>query len=176
MRALSKAPYWSGALAGLLLTLTVVTWSQYFAPVHVFAKVGSSVLHVLGHGSWDNLSFFTVEHGVNAYHNFFDFETCLLIGLFIGAFTASILSRSFKITTEVPALFYSRFGDKKALRFIFAFSGGLIMSVGAMMAAGCSISYGISAFARFDASGILTFSSFYFGGVIINRIIYRKRK
>jgi len=176
MRVSSKAPYWSGALAGLLLTCTVLAWSQYFSPVHVFAKVGSSLLHFFGHGRLDNLSFFTVENGANAYHNFFDFETCLLIGLFLGAFIASMLERSFKLTTEVPSLFYSRFGDKKILRFVFAFTGGLIMSVGAMMAAGCSISYGISAFARFDASGILTFSSFYFGGIIVNRIIYWKKK
>jgi hypothetical protein len=49
------------------------------------------------------------------------------------------------------------------------------MSIGAMLASGCSIFYGISVFAKFDAAGIVTFIAFYLGGVMVNWFIYRRR-
>lgn len=170
----SKIPYLAGALVGLLLTITTAMLHEYFAPVSVYPKIGSLLAHVSGHHEIINkLKFFTASHGSNSYHQLFGFQTFFITGILLGAFFASLFSRNFKFTVEVPHLFYRRFGDKKKLRFLLAFIGGFIMSIGAMIASGCNIFYGISAFARFDASGIITFTTFYFGGVIINWFIYR---
>lgn len=169
----SKAPYWAGGAVGLLLTISAAVWGNYFAPVSVYPKIGSMLLHISGNHSMNKMSFFTADHGSNSYHQIFGFQTFFLIGILIGAFFSALFTRNFKLNSEVPELFKLRFGNRKKLRFLLAFIGGVVVSIGAMMATGCNILYGISSFAKFDANGIITFSAFYFGGVIINWLIYR---
>ena len=170
----SKIPYLAGGFVGLLLTFSVAQWNDYFAPVHVFSNIGSSIIHLFDHEHTNNTLVGGQTLHAHIPNEFLNFETFFLIGIVLGAFVSAMFCGKFKLSTEVPPLFHSRFGNRKKLRFFLAFWGGLVMSIGGMMAGGCSIAYGISAVARFDASGIITFSAFYFGGVMVNWLIYRR--
>lgn len=172
----NKLSYIMGGLAGILLTVSAALWNNYFAPVSVYPKVTSGILHIIGLDKLNKLAFFTANSGGASYHGLFGFQTFFIIGILLGAFFASLASGKFKISSEVPELFKLRFGEqRKRLRFVMAFCGGVVMSIGAMLASGCSIFYGISVFAKFDAAGIVTFIAFYLGGVMVNWFIYRKR-
>ncbi|TXI93342.1 MAG: hypothetical protein E6Q33_04105 [Neisseriales bacterium] len=174
--ASGKLAYFMGGVVGLLLTFSAAIWNNYFAPVSVYPMLTSGSIHILGFDKLNKMAFFTANHGANSYHNLFGFQTFFIIGILVGAFLASLFTGKFKISTEVPELFKQRFGNKRLLRFTIAFIGGFIMSIGAMIASGCSILYGISVFAKFDAAGIVTFIAFYLGGILANWFIYHKVK
>jgi uncharacterized membrane protein YedE/YeeE len=72
-----------------------------------------------------------------------DWEWMLVLGVFIGAFLSSLLSRD-RTTEKVPALWRWRFGDSTAKRFAVALLGGALMMFGARLAQGCTSGHGIS--------------------------------
>lgn len=170
----NKLSYYMGGLAGLILTLSAALWNNYFAPVSVFPNLAAKLVQLSGWKFLNKLAFITNNQHNNSPQGIFNFQTYFIIGILLGAFLSAVISGKFKLNSDVPELFKLRFGERRNLRFILAFLGGIVMSIGAMIASGCSISYGISAFARFDAAGIITFSTFYFGGILVNWLIYRK--
>lgn len=170
----SKLSYYMGGMAGMLLTLSAALWNNYFAPVSVFPKLAAKLIQISGWQFLNQLTFITNNQHNNSSQSIFNFQTYFITGILLGAFFNAVVRGKFKFNSDLPELFKLRFGERRRLRFILAFLGGIVMSIGAMIASGCSISYGISAFARFDAAGIITFATFYFGGILVNWLIYRK--
>ena len=72
-----------------------------------------------------------------------DWEWMLVVGVLIGAFASSMISRD-RLSGSVPPLWRWRFGDKPAVRYLGAFAGGCVMMLGARIAQGCTSGHGIS--------------------------------
>jgi uncharacterized membrane protein YedE/YeeE len=169
----SKQPYIFGGITGLLLTVSVALWDKDLAPLSAFKSISDSVTTSTTMLSIKNIGLDLHYIKTIAATSLLNFQVFLILGIVLGAFFAAVISGKFKFTLEVPDLFKARFGEKVGLRIVMAFSGGLIMGFGGMVASGCSIYYGISSIARFDVTGFVTFIFFFVGTVIINRIIYR---
>lgn len=70
-------------------------------------------------------------------------EWMLVVGVFLGAFVSSKLSRDWG-KVVVPKLWEQRFGPSVALRLAVAFFSGALMMFGARLAQGCTSGHGIS--------------------------------
>ena len=71
----NKLSYIMGGLAGILLTVSAALWNNYFAPVSVYPKVTSGILHIIGLDKLNKLAFFTANSGGASYHGLFGFQT-----------------------------------------------------------------------------------------------------
>jgi uncharacterized membrane protein YedE/YeeE len=72
-----------------------------------------------------------------------DWEWMLVLGVFLGSFLSSKLSRD-RQHPVVPPAWQARFGESISLRLVFAFAGGLVMMLGARLALGCTSGHGIT--------------------------------
>ena len=100
-----------------------------------------------------------------------DWQFMLVIGIAIGSFASSILSRTFKVEF-VPPIWRERFGDSIMKRGIFAFIGGVIAIYGARLADGCPSGHGISGLMQLTFSSFIAFFMFFSVGILTARIIY----
>lgn len=88
-----------------------------------------------------------------------DWEWMLVLGVFVGSYLSSKLSRD-RTNEAVPPLWAWRFGDSRMLRFLWAFLGGALMMFGARVAKGCTSGHAISGTLQ------LAVSSWIFAAVI----------
>lgn len=72
-----------------------------------------------------------------------DWESMLVVGVFVGSALSSWRSRDRKHAT-VPGLWRRRFGHSVLLRMSAAFLGGAVMMFGARLARGCTSGHGIT--------------------------------
>jgi hypothetical protein len=72
-----------------------------------------------------------------------DWESMLVIGLFVGAFLSAGLSGDFTLTFT-PEVWVARFGDGVLWRLCVAFLGGMLIGLGARWANGCTSGHALS--------------------------------
>jgi len=101
-----------------------------------------------------------------------DWQFMLVIGIAIGAFVSSILSRTFKVEF-IPPIWRERFGSSIVKRGVFAFFGGVIAMYGARLADGCPSGHGISGFMQLTVSSFMALFIFFAVGILVARIMYR---
>ncbi len=100
-----------------------------------------------------------------------DWEWMLVAGVVIGAFLSAATSGDFR-WEAVPALWQERMGDNAMVRWLVALIGGIVMSIGARWARGCTSGHGISGTLQLAVSSWLAVICFFIGGVITAMIIY----
>lgn len=88
-----------------------------------------------------------------------DWEWMLVLGVFVGSYLSSTLSRD-RTNEAVSPLWTWRFGGSRVTRFLWAFLGGALMMFGARMAKGCTSGHAISGTLQ------LAVSSWIFAAVI----------
>ncbi|RJQ51335.1 MAG: YeeE/YedE family protein [Nitrospiraceae bacterium] len=162
-------PYLAGALTGLVIILSAWSAGQYF---------GSSTCFVRTAGMIEQL--FSAERvaGMDYFIRFvpqIDWQLMFVTGILIGAFISAITSGSFRITS-VPDMWQSRFGPGALKRGVVAFTGGVILMVGARLAGGCPSGYGLSALVQLAVSGLVVLVCFFAGGIVVAKILYREDK
>ena len=110
-------PYLAGALAGVLLVLSVLVAGHFLGASTTFARSAAAIEKAVG---MDPAAFeyFTTQKGI-----------------IIGAFIASKLSGEFKVQM-VPDMWQAKLGSNAVKRGIVAFIGGVIGIVGARLAGG----------------------------------------
>ena len=102
-----------------------------------------------------------------------DWEWMLVVGVLIGAFLSSKLSKD-RTSQSVPPLWRWRFGDSTAKRFAGAFLGGALMMFGARLAGGCTSGHGISGALQLAVSSWIFVLLLFASGVATAFLIYGK--
>lgn len=171
----SWRPYVTGALVGLLATLSVLVSTQTIGKAKY---LGASTTFVRSAGM--------VEQTVNPEHvaeNVYyqakkvkvDWQFMVLVGILFGAFVASRMDGSFKLES-VPPVWRQRFGGGVGRRAVGAFLGGLVLMFGARLAGGCPSGHGLSGLMQMSVSGFLAMIGFFGAGVVVARTLYGKTR
>jgi hypothetical protein len=134
MRQRTWNPYLAGALAGVLLVLSVLVSGHFLGASTTFARGASAIEKTVGIDP-SRFEYFTTKKGNYGPGSLPDWQLLFVIGIMIGAFIASKLSGEFKVQT-VPDMWQAKFGSSAVKRGIVAFIGGVIALVGARLAGG----------------------------------------
>ena len=171
----SWRPYLTGALVGLLATLSVLVSTQTLGKPKY---LGASTTFVRAAGLIEkNIS---AEHvAKNSYYQAkkvrVDWQFMFVIGILLGAFGASMGDRSFKME-GVPPIWKEKFGNKPATRATGAFLGGIVAMFGARLAGGCPSGHGLSGLMQLSISGFLAMAGFFGVGILVAHLVYRPGK
>ncbi len=122
-------PYLAGALAGLLLILSVWVTGKYFSASNAFVRTAGIMEKLVGPERTATMDYFI------KYVPKIDWEWMFVIGIFIGAFISATTSGSFRLK-GVPDMWARRFGPGRVKRDIAAFFGGMVVMFGARLAGG----------------------------------------
>jgi hypothetical protein len=127
-------PYLAGALAGVLLVLSVLVAGHFLGASTTFAR-GASVIEKAVGIDPSQFAYFTTQKGKYGPASLPNWQLLFVAGIIIGAFISSMLSGEFKIQT-VPDMWREKFGPNPVKRGVVAFMGGAIGLVGARLAGG----------------------------------------
>ena len=162
------SPYLTGALSGLVLILSVLFTGKFFGASTTFVRSAGMIEELL------NVQHLAATDYFIKYVPKIDWQFMFVIGIFIGALLSSVFSGSFRLQ-GVPDRWKRYFGTNPAKRGLVAFIGGAISIFGARLAAGCPSGHGLSGLIQLSISGIITLVCFFIGGMVVVRLIYRRR-
>jgi len=134
MRRRTWNPYLTGALAGVLLVLSVLVSGNFLGASTTFARSASAIELAVGVDT-SQFEYFTTKKGKYGPGSLPNWQLMFVIGIIIGAFISSRLSGEFKVQT-VPDMWRERFGPNPVKRGVVAFIGGAVGLVGARLAGG----------------------------------------
>jgi hypothetical protein len=123
------SPYLAGALAGLVLCLSVLVAGKYFGASTSYVRSAAYLEKAVASEHVAKSSYF-IHTKVKV-----DWQMLFVIGVILGAFISSQMSRDFT-AVAIPPMWKRRFGTNKGTRFLVAFLGGVIALFGARMAGG----------------------------------------
>ena len=158
-------PYLAGALAGLLLVLSVYVTGKYFGASTTYVRAAGFVESTVDAERVSAMAYFIKEAPK------IDWQFLFVIGIGLGALGAALLSSTFRIQA-VPDRFAARFGSAPAKRFALAFLGGAIAMFGARLADGCPSGHGLSGSLQLAASGFVALFGFFAAGIVVARLLY----
>ncbi len=127
-------PYLAGALAGVLLVLSVLVAGHFLGASTTFARSASVIEKAVGIDP-SQFEYFTTQKGKYGPGSLPNWQLLFVVGIVIGAFSASKLSGEFKVQA-VPDMWCEKFGTNPVKRGVVAFIGGVIGLVGARLAGG----------------------------------------
>ena len=127
-------PYLAGALAGVLLVLSVLVAGHFLGASTTFARGASAIEKAVGIDP-SKYEYFTAQKGKYGSGALPDWQLLFLVGILIGAFISARLSGDFRFQT-VPDMWRETFGPSPVKRGIVAFIGGAMGLVGARLAGG----------------------------------------
>jgi len=158
-------PYLAGALAGLLLVLSVFVTGKYFGASTTYVRAAGFVESVVDAERVSAMAYFVKEAPK------IDWQWMFVVGIALGSLGAALASRTFRIQS-VPERFAARFGPAPGKRFALAFLGGAVAMFGARLADGCPSGHGLSGSLQLAASGFVALICFFIGGLIVARLVY----
>ena len=127
-------PYLAGALAGVLMILSVWISGKFFGTSTTFVRVAAVIEESVGIDTSTNIHF-TEKKGKYGAGALPDWQLMFVFGILLGAFVSARSSGDFKLQT-VPDMWRKRFGASPAKRGVVAFFGGVIALFGARLAGG----------------------------------------
>lgn len=123
------SPYFAGALAGVLIVLSVLIAGKYFGASTSFVRTAGILEKAFAPERTPQMSYFArVVPKI-------DWQWMFVVGIAIGAFISSVTSGSFR-KQAVPDMWNKRFGSGVGKRAVVAFSGGVLILFGARLAGG----------------------------------------
>jgi len=158
-------PYLAGALAGLLLVLSVYATGKYFGASTTYVRAAGYVESTVDAQRVSAMDYFIKEAPK------IDWQFLFVTGILLGSLGASILSNTFRVQA-VPDRFAARFGNAPAKRFALAFVGGAVAMFGARLADGCPSGHGLSGTLQLAGSGFVALAGFFIGGLVVARLVY----
>jgi hypothetical protein len=123
------SPYLAGALAGLVLCLSVLVAGKYFGASTTYVRSAAYLEKAVASEHVAKSPYF-VRTKVKV-----DWQMLFLVGVILGAFISAQMSRDFT-AVAIPPMWKRWFGTSKAKRFLVAFIGGIIAMFGARLAGG----------------------------------------
>jgi tetrahydromethanopterin S-methyltransferase subunit E len=127
-------PYLAGALAGVLLVLSVMVSGHFLGASTTFSRSASVIEKAIGVDP-SRFEYFTAQNGKYGPVSLPNWQLMFVIGIIFGALIASSLSGEFKVQA-VPVMWQEKFGSNAVKRGIVAFVGGVIGLTGARLAGG----------------------------------------
>ena len=168
------SPYLAGALVGVLAIVSVYATTQWMGKTNY---LGASTTFVRAAGLLER-TVFPDRVAANEYFTKekvrVDWQFMLVSGIFFGALIASTTDKSFKLES-VPPIWEERFGPSIGKRGATAFFGGIVAMLGARMADGCPSGHGLSGMMQLSVSSFIALAMFFGTGVIVARLVYRRR-
>ena len=123
------SPYLAGALAGIVMILSVWIAGKYFGASTTFVRSAGMIEKVFSAERVGKMDYFIKEVPK------IEWQWMFVFGIFIGSLISSTTSRSFK-WKALPDMWEDRFGPGKTKRAVVAFIGGMIAMFGARLADG----------------------------------------
>jgi len=123
------SPYAAGALAGLLLVLSVLVAGKYFGASTTFVRAAGFVEQAVAPDKVAGMEYFIKEEVK------IDWQFLFVVGVLVGSLAAAWISGE-KKAVAVPPMWKRRFGPSRAKRWIAAFLGGIVLMFGARLADG----------------------------------------
>jgi len=123
------SPYTAGALAGLLLVLSVFLTGKYFGASTTFVRAAGIIEQVVAPERVAGMAYFIKEQVK------IDWQFLFVVGVLFGALASSWLSGE-KRAVAVPPMWEGRFGSSRVRRWVAAFLGGTVLMFGARLADG----------------------------------------
>ncbi|HOG18266.1 MAG: putative inner membrane protein [Syntrophaceae bacterium PtaU1.Bin231] len=129
LRQKTWSPYIAGALAGLLLVLSVFLTGKFYGASTTFVRAAGFVEQAVAPEKVAGMEYFLKEK-VKV-----DWQFLFVVGVLFGAMASAWLSKEAK-AVPVPPMWESRFGPSRARRWAAAFLGGIVLMFGARLADG----------------------------------------
>lgn len=129
LREKTWSPYAAGALAGLLLILSVVITGKYFGASTTFVRAAGLIEQTVAPDKVAGMEYFIKEKVK------IDWQFLFVVGVLFGSLASAWLSGE-KKAVAVPKMWEGRFGPSRARRWIAAFLGGTVAMFGARLADG----------------------------------------
>jgi len=123
------SPYLAGALAGIVMILSVWITGKYFGASTTFVRSAGMIEKVFSAERVGKMDYFIKEVPK------IEWQWMFVFGIFMGSLISSTTSRSFR-WKAVPDMWEDRFGPGKMKRAVVAFIGGMIAMFGARLADG----------------------------------------
>jgi len=125
----SWSPYVAGALAGLLLVLSVLATGKYFGASTTFVRSAGLIEQVFVPERVQSMDYF-VKTKLKI-----DWQWMFVFGALLGSLISARISRDFK-ASPVPPMWEKAFGPGSTKRWVTAFLGGIVLMFGARLAGG----------------------------------------
>jgi len=123
------SPYLAGALAGIVMILSVWITGKYFGASTTFVRSAGMIEKIFSAERVEKMDYFIKEVPK------IEWQWMFVFGIFMGSLISSTTSRSFK-WKAVPDIWEDRFGPGKMKRAVVAFIGGMVAMFGARLADG----------------------------------------
>lgn len=154
--------YWSPYVAGIILGLTLLaTFSimgRGLGASGAFSLMTGVGIRALSPGYAGNLTYFSQYY--ESPSPLMNWNLFLLIGVFLGALTGALSSRTFKVTFDK--------GKSMGIstRFVTALAGGTVMGFAARLARGCTSGVALTGGAQLALSGWVFVISMFAAGFL----------
>jgi len=129
LRKKTWSPYTAGALAGLLLVLSVFLTGKYFGASTTFVRAAGFVERAVTPERVSGMAYFLKEKVI------VDWQFLFVLGVLFGALASAWLSKEIR-AVAVPPMWEARFGPSRVRRWTAAFLGGVVLMFGARLADG----------------------------------------
>jgi len=166
---MKKNNFWSPYAAGIGLGLTLLAafyaMGKGLGASSAFSIASAVAVNKISPEYADGLKYFSrYLSGGSPLKDWIVFE---VIGLFIGALAAALLSRSFKVKFDKGA------GMDSTTRFFAAFIGGSLIGFASRLARGCTSGVALSGGAQLAIAGWIFVISMFISGFIFAAIFRR---
>lgn len=166
LRAKLWSPYVAGVLLGLVVAFSAVVCGRPLAAAGAFDKLAAYV------GRW---LFPSSQYYGQLMTPGITWQVWLLVGVLAGSFTSSKLSGEARWRWLPDTQWQPRFGASRPLRLAIAFSGAVLVQVGAGIAGGCTSGLAISGGAALAPAAFLFMAGMFAGGIPSAWLWYRGR-
>lgn len=159
------SPYWVGIGIGILSWIAFVLSDKPIGVSTAYAQTSGMIEKALQGRQVEEKAYY------REYVPQISWTWMLVVGLVVGAFVSAVTSGDFRLEW-VPALWEGKFGYSPIVRWTAAFSGGVVLGIGARWADGCTSGHGISGTLQLIVSSWIAVICFFIGGIVIARMIY----
>jgi hypothetical protein len=122
-------PYLAGALAGVVVVLSVVVAGKYVGASTSFVRSAGMLERIFSPEHVSRLAYFLRETPK------VEWQWMFVLGIMLGSFISAVTSGSFRVHA-VPDMWRGHFGGGVGLRAFTAFVGGAVLLFGARLAGG----------------------------------------
>jgi len=163
------SPYIVGVLIGILSWITFYFMKEQIGTTNSIQKISGVIT-----GIFHNKTILNSDYYKNLFEKgIFTWQVAFVISIFLGSFFASKLSNE-KRVEHIPGIWKKNFGDKRSIRYLGAFIGGMLLVFGARFASGCTSGHAITGGLQLAISSWLFVIFVFIFGITTSLIIYKK--
>jgi hypothetical protein len=170
LRAL-RAPRWNahaaGAGLGVWVAASELFWGKPLSASGAFDRLGAYLGKLLFPS--DPYFRYIVRPAIT-------WQVWLMVGVLIGSFASSRLSRTFRGRWLPDTQWSAHFGESRSTRLLLCFAGAVLVQIGAGIAGGCTSGLAISGGVTLSPAAFLFMAGMFTGGMPTAWLLYRGAK